>query len=169
MRVGEGVDAVDRVSDARGGLGCDPLGGTRDAADRRQDPDLVARADAAVGADIAFERCRGGARDGCRIDRIEAVGERAFEAGLQIVRMDVRAGRDSLRRGADREAVFKDRGTHRDRRERDLVAATDIGGQHHRDIAHGHDLAGQRIVQQRRHAVARIDPQSLGHCILLYR
>ena len=78
MRVGEGVDAVDRIADQCCGPGRDPLGGACDAADGRQDPDLVARADAAIGANIALERplgLGGGRGGGGRwIDRIEPIG-----------------------------------------------------------------------------------------------
>jgi hypothetical protein len=173
VRMREGVDAVDRITDQCCGLRGDTLRGARDATDGRQDPDLVTRADNAVGADIAFE-CRSRCdRRRCRVDRIEPIGERAFEPGLEIVRVDARAGGYRLRRGADRKAVLDHRIAHCDRSERNFVATPDVGGQDQASgvdaLADRHDLARQGIVKQCRDAVARIDPQSSRHRILFYR
>jgi hypothetical protein len=53
--MGEGVDAVDLAGVEDGGALGDLLRGARDAADGGDDPDLVAGADAAIGAVVAIE------------------------------------------------------------------------------------------------------------------
>ena len=97
----EGVDAVDRAGVAGMGDGGDPLGGAGDAADRRQDPDLVARADPAVGAAIALEGAWPRRSAAARPARARSDSpRRRSSSGLEIVAVDMVAGRDRLRSAA---------------------------------------------------------------------
>jgi len=106
VRVAECEDAIDRLAVTGVGDGGDPLGGAGDAADRGQNPDFVARADAAVGPTIALEardlvlgKGRGGhGHVGIAFD--------AGQQGLQIVAVDMSTGRDVLRQPPDRPAIF---------------------------------------------------------------
>ena len=82
------------------GDGGDLLGGAGDAADRRQDPDLVARADAAVGAAIAVEArvARPAAAGSPALRGVVAIGARRRSSRVaRLWTVDMRAGRDRLR------------------------------------------------------------------------
>ena len=81
----EGVDAVDAPGVALARDPCDAGGEIADAADGGQDPDLVARADAAVGAAIAGEAARGGeGRDALGFVRRVAIVAFAAERGRDV-------------------------------------------------------------------------------------
>src|SRR3546814_2140590 len=111
LRTAEGVLERMNPVDAPGmAFAADPRdarGEIADAADGRQDPDFVARADAAVGADIARKgprrraggRCTGGGR---RVTIVAVAAQR----GRQIVAVHMLAGRDVGGRGADWTAIF---------------------------------------------------------------
>src|SRR3546814_16859853 len=100
----------------------DARGEVADAADGRQDPDFVARPDAAVGTEIARKgpggsgdgRCTGGGR---RVTIVAVAAQR----GRQIVAVDMLAGCDFGGRGADRKAIFGHRFPARAWGERALV------------------------------------------------
>src|SRR5688572_9649149 len=53
----ERVHAIDATSGLSGRKTCDSLCRAADAADRAKNPDLIARADASIGAAISHERC----------------------------------------------------------------------------------------------------------------
>src|SRR5688572_1977325 len=118
----ESVDAVDAAGmAARGTLG-DLLGGAGDASNRGDDPDFVARADAAVSPSIALESSvwAGGGRSGLRLVEIVAG---ALQGGREIVAVDMFARRDGAPGPTDRKAELQHRLAGGNGRERYLVAA----------------------------------------------
>src|SRR3954467_10560179 len=83
--MGEGVDAVDRLGVTGMGDGGDLLRGAADAADRGQNPDLVARADAAVRAAVAEEAGRLRIAERLRRRRLVRIALDALKQGGEIV------------------------------------------------------------------------------------
>jgi hypothetical protein len=121
-RMDEGVNAVDAAGmAARGPLG-DLLGGAGDTSDGREDPDFVARADAAVHAAIAFEVCFTAGADGMGMRAVEILAG-ALQRGREILAVDVFARRDRALGSANRKAEFQHRLAGGNRCQRHLVAA----------------------------------------------
>src|SRR5688572_5552774 len=108
MGMGESMDSIDDAGVARVGDSGDLLRRARDAADRRQDPDFVARTDPAVCAAITRERER------VRVDRrsgwsrLVAIAQRSFERGGEIVDVHVASRAHRRGDGTDRPAIFVD-------------------------------------------------------------
>jgi hypothetical protein len=163
-RMFEGMDAVDKpgVAHAR-----DPRGPRRqiaDATDGGQDPDLVARADAAIGAAVSGEaapghgRGRGGCRGGVAIAIVAA------ERGREIVAVDMRAGGDVRRRDADRKAIFDHRRAARDRGEGEFVPARDRVERRDHVALNLNWLADGGVGQAGRNIIAGMDAQRGYRC-----
>ena len=160
--VGQRIDPVDAALELPVGGRRDLLGGAGDAADGAEDPDLVARADPAVGAAVALEgrvRWRG---QGLGRRRIVGVGLEPREIGRHVVTVHVLARRDVGGRVADGPAVFQHRLAGRDGPQRDLVTGGNVGGG---DDGVGHRIAGAHRRQGDDHVVARVYGEELdaGH------
>ena len=154
--MGEGVHAIDRATvPGIGGRG-DLLRGAGDAADRRQHPDFIARADPAVGAAIALERGRPRLRQRLGRRRAPAIAFDSAEQRLEIVRMDMLARRNSPRGAADRPAELAHRLARRDRPQHDLVAVRHVLQRGHSGID---QFAASNRAQSHGDIVARVEAQ----------
>ena len=139
VRMAERIDAVDGAGVAEMGDPRDPLGGAGDAADRRQDPDLVARSHPPVGAAIAVEPGRLVARK--RRDRrgLERITLDALQLRLEIVAVDMLARSDRRGQPPDRPAIFAQPRPRCEVADRELVSGRDasLAIQRHRDVVVG--------------------------------
>src|SRR5262245_19021266 len=120
----EGVDAVDRASEAISGLLRDSLRGMVDATHGVQDPELVSGSDGTGSSAKPLERGKRGAGSGerNRLGRVILVFDEARERRPQIVRMHPVACSDMFNRQADGDAVFYDLLIALERIECNLVA-----------------------------------------------
>ena len=128
--VRDGDDAIDiriGAEDLRGEVRGDAAGDRGGAVDRREDADVVAGGDAAVGADDSLK--------GSRMGRIEEFGRAGLGAdriialkvtGDEIVGMNVFAGGDRVRRETNDLIEFADRLTGLDGMQCYLVASRNL-------------------------------------------
>ena len=170
----ETVDPVDRSPPSPPGeplrsLPRNPLGRVVDAADRVEDPHLVARADPAGPAAVAAEeRGTRNAEVGTAVPRFAfrlprsvkgliPILHQPLEARFQIVSVHPGTGRDRRGHLPDREAVFHDRLARLERPKRDLVARGNVLAEHDA-LALDHDAAprGERPYRHR-DVVRRMD------------
>ena len=142
-----------------------------DAADGRDHPDLVARADAAVGAAIAHELNVSLGKVGRR-QRFEAVVLDPFKQCLQIVRVNILAKSNRRRRHPDRPAEFVYRIAGRKIADRKLVALFDCLGNENL-FPHALDpLTGAKRPQRDSNIVIRVEANGVGRlprCLLVNR
>src|SRR3954470_20569643 len=124
----ESEDTVDRTGEPLVRLTSDALGGVVHAADGVDDPDLVARANAATSiAAVTVEGRDGriapriGSTTAARVAVLDVVRER----GAQVVRVHPRAGSDRLSRDTDRVAVLHYNCVGSDGSKRHLVSGCD--------------------------------------------
>ena len=129
-------------------LGGDELGDPVHAAHRRQDPDLVACANAAIWPAIASERSRRQLFRSQRRRRIFVVQQLA-QAGRQVVDMHPLTGSNIGRSDTDRLTVFDDRFAAPDRPDSQLVRR--------RDRCSGPCLADRQIGQRHRDIIVRMN------------
>ena len=167
LRAAEGVrkvvDALERALDQVLSLlahsACDLV----DATDRGDDPQLIARGGAAVGAAEAHKGLGlNGIHD--RVRGVVGVLDLTRKVGLHIMRVEPLAGLDVARHVSDGQAVLDDVLLRGNRAHGHLVAL--------RDILHGHDLArtgdrdggtlGERR-QRNNHVIGRIDLDSVHY------
>ncbi len=154
------MHAVDAICEPRIREASDPLGRPADTADRTQNPDFVARADAAVRTPVSQERtvlsC-----DLRRIgsERFEAVAVEPRKQRLHVVRVDVGTDTNLRRRAPDRPAVSAHRLAGATRSHRELVAARDRIEQGDRGGTDLHVLAPLQILERDRDVIVRRDSQ----------
>ena len=163
-RMGDGVNPVDPALETLMRLLRQPLRRARHAADRAENPDFVADADAAPGtppaAAIALKRPRGALAARGRVRRIYIVLQ-PLQRGAQIVAVDVLARRDIGAGRPDAEAVLADRLARRDGNQRELVPPRHVVAQRQRDAARAHALARLQILQRHRHLIAGGDAHGM--------
>ena len=136
LRAAEGmrevIDALERALDQILSLLAHSARGLVDAADRGDNPQLVARGGAAVGAAEAHKGLGlNGIHD--RVRGVVRVLDLARKVGLHIMRVEPLTGLDIARHVSDGQAVLDDVLPRGNRTHGHLVAL--------RDILHGHDLA----------------------------
>ncbi|STW48087.1 Uncharacterised protein [Klebsiella pneumoniae] len=121
-----------------------------DAADGRQDPQLIAHADVTVGATInLYFAIRRLWRLGNQV-RLIAIRVKVAEIGARIVRMNMLSRRDIRQRMANRQPVLNDVFPFRDSAQCKLVAANDILAEGDRVIINRHHATGSDIRQRDR-------------------
>ena len=135
------------------------------AVHRGQHADVVARGDAAVGADDALEGRRlgdvgGGQRAGAGVVRAREVAER------QVVRVHVLAGRDRLRRAADDLVVAPHGLALGDRTRGDLVARRHQAGDG--DALVGQHRAAEQLLPRDDDVVGRVDADDRVHASIRF-
>ena len=163
----ERLHALDarRTDEAVAGRARDAFGRRVHAADGVDDPDLVPRSHAPVGAAVAVEARIGERRAGLlgreRIcvrrprPAIPAIVERAAEPRGEIVRVDPAAGSDRSRRRADRKAILPNRLPNVERAQRDLVPRRDVFGEREAQIVHIDRRAGRERAHGDRDVIVR--------------
>lgn len=128
-----------------------------DAADGRQDPQLIAHADVTVGATInLYFAIRRLWRLGNQV-RLIAIRVKVAEIGARIVRMNMLSRRDIRQRMANRQPVLNDVFPFRDSAQCKLVAANDILAEGDRVIINRHHATGSDIRQRDRDVILRMD------------
>src|SRR5690606_28518716 len=144
----ERVDTIDTIRKARAGRARDSLGGASDAADRAQNPDLIARAGSTVCAPITHELAfRGG--DGC-LRRIggELIAIETRQQGLHVVRVYMATASNRRRRSSDGKAILQHWRTCGNIAHRELMASADCIAQRNRGIADLNSLARAEVAQR---------------------
>ena len=159
----EVIDTLERTLDQVLSLLAHSARDLVDAADRGDDPQLVARGGTAVGATEAHKGLGlNGIHD--RVRGVVRVLDLTRKVGLHIMRVEPLTGLDVARHVSDGQAVLDDVLPRGNRTHGHLVAL--------RDILHGHDLAhagnrdggalGERR-QRNDHVVGRIDLDSVHY------
>ena len=159
----EVVDALERALDQILSLlthgACDLV----DATDRGDNPQLVARGSAAVGAAEAHKGLGlNGIHD--RMRGVVGVLDLARKVGLHIMRVEPLAGLDITRHVSDGQAVLDDVLPRGNRAHGHLVALRDI--LHGHDLAHAGDRDGGALGERRQrnnHVIGRIDLDSVHY------
>lgn len=124
MRMGESKDSVDTSGVAVVRNAGNPLGNAGNAANGRQNPDFVTRADLSVRPAITEELCRFDALEG-RLSRLELIAFHAAQQRFKIMRVDMAACLDPGQGPADGSAIFADWRVALDVRQCQLVAFRD--------------------------------------------
>ena len=159
----EVVDALERALDQILSLLAHSTRNLVDAADRGDDPQLVARRGTTVGAAEAHKGFRlNGIHN--RMRGVVGVLDLARKVGLHIVRVEPLTGLDIARHMADRKAVLDDVLPRGNRAHGHLMTLRNILRGH--DLAHPGNRDGGALGKRRQrddHVVGRIDLDSV-HC-----
>jgi len=154
--MGEGVQAVDRTSDKVLVIAHEGFSAVVDAADRGDDPDLVADGGAAVLAAVAHESLRCSRGQGVHIGMV-AVLDLTGEVGLDVVGVHPGAGHGVGGGMADGEAVLDDVFALFDGGNGHLVALGDILHSGNGGVLNGNSGALGDGVQGDNHVILGVD------------
>ena len=162
-RMREVIDALQRTLDKVLSVLAHGAGDLVHTADRGDNPQLVARGSAAVGAAEAHKGLGLNRLDN-RVRRVVGVLDLARKVGLHVVRMQPLTGLDVLRHVADGKTVLDDVLTSRNSAHGHLVALRDI--LHGNDLAHAGDGDGRALGERRQRdddVIGRIDLDSVHY------
>ena len=158
-RMHKGVDSVHLISIQLSSFTSQGLRGTVDAADRIDDPDLIADADIAVftnitveGSFLAFRKIRIRSQI-----RLIGIFQGSGQIGLDIVRMDPGTHRNIGDRMSDRKAVFDDILTTGDILDSNLMSLGDFLQSSNAVTIGSNDSSGRNDLQSDKYIVARMN------------
>ncbi len=162
QRMGQGIDAVDAALEALAGLPGQALRRARHAADRAENPDFVADTDRAPilaqPVPAITHECARRRRFGLYGHRLVDIVLGAAQRRDHVVRVDVVAGLDGLRRLADNEAVLVHGFALGDGADGDLVALGHVAADDQAEAAHLDFGAGGDIAQGHADIVRIVHP-----------